>query len=223
MSLLLVPSPLVGPTSWVGVAAHLREHGEDALVVDTGAPQQPADVVTAIIEAASGLSDPVLVPHSNAGLYAPLLADRLGVRATVYVDAALAGPGPDTAMAPPGQLTILRGLADADGLLPPWTRWWDDLDGIFPDPTSLEAVEQGQPRLPLSYFEARLPVPEGWSERPSAYLAFGDTYADEIAFARAQGWPVTTMAGQHLHALHDPQGVAAEVLRLARLAVGGPV
>jgi hypothetical protein len=223
MSLLLVPSPLVGPASWVGVAAHLRAHGEDAVVVDTGAPQQPADVVTAILEAASGLSDPVLVPHSNAGLYAPFLADRLGARATVYVDAALVGPGPDTAMAPPGRLTILRGLADADGLLPPWTRWWDDLDGIFPDPTSRESVEQGQPRLPLSYFEARLPVPEGWSERPSAYLAFGDTYADEIAFARAQGWPVTTMAGRHLHALHDPEGVGAEILRLARLAVGGPV
>lgn len=220
MRLLLVPSPLVGPASWAPVADELRELGRDVRVVDTGAPSTPADAVDSIVEAASGLSDLVLVPHSNAGLYAPHLGPLIGVQATVYVDAALAGLDTETALAPPGLLAMLRQLADADGLLPRWTDWWDDVDGLFPDARTQAAVERGQPRLPLSYFESRIPAPRGWAERPSAYLAFGDTYADEIGFARQQGWPVTTVTGGHLHALHDPAGVAAEILRLARLVVG---
>lgn len=226
MTVLLVPSPLVGATSWAGVADHLRGRGEDVAVVDTGAPRRPDQVVDAVVAAASGIPDLVLVPHSNAGLYVPRLGEQLDVTATVYVDAALAGPGPETAMAPTGLLATLRGLVDPDGMLPPWTRWWDDLGDLFPDAAARAVVERAQPRLPLSYFEARLPVPDGWSERPSAYLAFGDSYSLEVDFARAQGWPVTTMTGGHLHALHDPAGVGAEILRLANAArpgVGGAV
>jgi hypothetical protein len=221
MRFLLVPSPLVGPASWEPVADELRELEQDVRVVDTGAPSTPGDVLDSVVDAASGLTDLVLVPHSNAGLYAPHLGALLELQATVYVDAALAGLDAETALAPAGLHEMLRRLADADGLLPPWTQWWDDLDGLFPDESSRTAVELGQPRLPLSYFDARLPVPPGWVEHPSAYLAFGDTYADEVTFARGRGWPLTVMAGGHLHALHDPAGVATEVLRLARLVVGG--
>lgn len=217
MSLLLIPSPLVGPASWTRVATHLREHGEEVRVVETGAPSRPQHVLDAVVESGRDLADVVLVPHSNAGLYAPLLSERLHVTATVYVDAALAGMGPDTAMAPPGLRTMLRDLADADGVLPPWTQWWDEIGDLFPDASSQAEIERGQPRLPLSYFDARLAVPAGWADRPSAYLAFGDTYADEVAFARSRSWPVEVMPGGHLHGLHDPGAVATAILRLAGL------
>ena len=226
MTVLLIPSPLVGPASWAGVASYLRGRGEDVRVADTGAPRRPEHVVDAVVAAASGVPDLVLVPHSNAGLYVPHLGERLDVTATVYVDAALAGLGPDTAMIPSGLMATLRGLVDRDGRLPPWTRWWDDLADLFPDAAARADVERSQPRIPLSYFEERLPVPEGWAERPSAYLAFGDTYAEEVGFARRRGWPLTTMTGRHLHMLHDPEEVGAEILRLARAAepsVGGAV
>ncbi len=224
MTLLLIPSPLVGPASWTGVAAELRATlGRDAAVVDTGSARHPAEVTDAILRAASGLPDLILVPHSNAGLYVPQLTESLEVAATVYVDAALAGLGPDTAMAPPALHAMLRGLVGSDGLLPPWTEWWGDLTDLFPDQATRERVERSLPRLPLVYFDARLPVPAGWSRRPSAYLAFGDTYDEEVAFASSQGWPVTTIPGRHLHGLHDPAGVAREILRLAQMAVGGAV
>jgi hypothetical protein len=58
-------------------------------------------------------------------------------------------------------------------------------------------------------------VPAGWAERPSGYLAFGDTYAEEQSFASAQGWPVRVLPGRHLHQLHDPDGVAREIVELA--------
>jgi len=204
MAYLLVPSPLLGPAAWAPVAELL-----DARVAG----------VDDVVAAAADLHEVVLVVHSNAGLYAPLMASQTAARSTVYVDAALPGDGPDTALAPPRFLEFLEGLADADGLLPPWTRWWDDgVDDLFPDAATRAAVEAEQPRLPLSYFTSRVAVPAGWAERPSAYLAFGDTYADEIAFAHAHGWPVTALAGRHLHQLVAPAEVAAAIVDLASRA-----
>ena len=65
-----------------------------------------------------------------------------------------------------------------------------------------------------------MPSPPGWEDLPAAYLAFGDTYADERADAARRGWPVATLQGLHLHPLVDPAGVA-EALEglLARLGV----
>lgn len=208
--MLMVPSPLLGPSTWRPVAEVLG-----AEVVSTAGVRSGQ----ALVEAVAGLAgeDPVvLVPHSNAGLAVPALSERVDLRATVYVDAALPTepPGRATPLAPPGLLDFLRELADADGLLPPWTHWWDDLTGLFPSAEARAAVEAEQPRLPLTYFTGTLPVPRDWAQRPSAYLAFGDTYAEELAFARSTGWPVRTLAGRHLHQLHDPDGVAAAVLAL---------
>ena len=201
-TLLLLNSPLVGPGTWTPVAERLRERGRDVVVAD---PRR------------AGARGPVvLVPHSNAGLFAPGLAERLDAVATVYVDAALADDGPDTAMAPPGLLAHLRTLMDPDGMLPPWSRWWpeDALEGLFPDDATRAALEREQPRLPLAYFTRRLGVPDGWTQRPAAYLAFGDTYAAEADRARRLGWPVEQVEGRHLHQLHDPDGVADAILRL---------
>lgn len=185
-------------------------------MVPTVGVRSPTDLVEAVVAAAA--ADPVvLVPHSNAGLVVPVLGELVDLRAAVFVDAAL--PAPEsrragrTGLAPPALLESLRGLADPDGDLPRWTDWWSepDLAGVLPPgPSGTSLVEQ-QPRLPLSYFEATLEVPAGWSRRPAAYLAYGDTYAEERAFAASAGWPVRTMPGRHLHQLHDPVGVAAAV------------
>ncbi|WP_028643403.1 hypothetical protein [Nocardioides sp. URHA0020] len=205
MTYLLLPSPLLGPTSWARVAELL-----DARVADPRGATTSADVLAAYVAAAEGLSDVVLVPHSNAGLYAPLLGARIGADAVVYVDAALAGDGPDTGLAPEGFLSFLRGLADAEGLLPPWSQWWDD--------PVVDLVPADGPRLPLTYFTSRIEVPPGWADRPSGYLAFGDTYAEEIAFARTHGWPLAALPGRHLHQLVAPADVAAAVSDLAARA-----
>lgn len=165
------------------------------------------------------LDRPLLVAHSNAGFFAPGLAARLDAAATVYVDATLAGSGPDTSLAPPPELMAhLRSIASPDGSLPPWTRWWPESSvvSLFPDNASLRAVRAAEPRLPIDYFAQRVAVPAGWAEQPCAYLAFGDTYAEETARARDLGWPVEVLDGRHLHLLVDPDAVAEAVLRLER-------
>ena len=213
---VLVPSPLLGSEVWQPVARELRALDHATTVVAFDRPvRSPRDVVEAVTAALP--DEPVvLVPHSNAGLSAPLVAGRGRVATTVFVDAALPLAGArEVTMASGRFAEHLAGLADADGVLPVWTQWWDeDLSPLFPDAATRERVEAQQQRLPLAYFTEPLPVPAGWSARPSAYLGFGDTYADELAFARAQGWPVSVLPGQHLELLQQPARVAAEVARL---------
>jgi hypothetical protein len=208
---------------WRPVEAWLREQGHAARAVDLGSEPRTPDLVLETLAAAAVVAgEPiVVVPHSNAGLFAPQLATLVHVRTTVYVDAALPDLGTgeiDTALAPPEFLGFLRTLADADGLLPPWTEWWDNVADLFPDHASYAAVEREQQRLPLSYFTSRIPVPADWTQRPAAYLAFGETYAVERSRAIEAGWPTMTMDAGHLHPLHDPPAVGAAVLELSRAA-----
>lgn len=213
---LLVPSPLLGPATWRPVEDWLRAQGHDASTVDLGTSRRTPEGVVEAVRAAAGSRPVVLVPHSNAGLYAAHLGTVLSVTATVYVDAALPGPtATEAPLAPEAFLGFLRDLADADGTLPPWTQWWPDVDHLFPDAATRTAVEREEASVPLVYFTRTVPVPERWTERPAAYLAFGDTYAAEYDVARSSGWPVRRLDGAHLHQLIDPAAVGATVVELA--------
>jgi hypothetical protein len=130
-----------------------------------------------------------------------------------YVAALPPETGP-TVLAPPDLYGFLVGLADDDGVLPPWTRWWGDAGGLFPDDATRAEVEAGQPRLPLAYFRGSLRPPPDWAARPGAYLAFGDTYVEERVRATRLGWPVRRLDGGHLHLLHNPTACAAAVSEL---------
>jgi XTP/dITP diphosphohydrolase len=207
---LLVPSPLLGPATWEPVARRLRDRGRPAEVVDLGEDlRTPAGVVGAV-ERAAGDRPVVLVPHSNAGLYVPLLRTRLDLRAVVLVDAALPGPGAATPLAPPALLDLVRPLADEEDRLPPWTEWWsaDDRAALFPDLATAQRVEREAPRVPLAYLDDSVATPAGWEDGPGAYVAFGDTYAEERSHAEALGWPTARLPSGHLHQLLDPVGVA---------------
>ena len=220
--LLLVPSPLLGPATWRPVAWWLSGAGHNVEVVDLGAvPRSPASVFDAVVRAADD-RPVVLVPHSNAGLYVPHLLTLLDVRATVYVDAALAGTGSETPLAPAGLLSSLSALVADDGLLPVWTRWWDPdtVTDLFPDAATRAGVEAEQVRLPLGYFCEQVPSPSGWTATPSAYLAFGDTYAAELEQAVDWGWSTATMAGGHLHAVCDPAAVGGAIARQVEALLG---
>jgi hypothetical protein len=164
----------------------------------------------------------VLIPHSNAGLFVPYLVRERNVVATVFVDAALPPAEGSTALAPAALYAALETRAGQDGLLPPWTQWWDEADvkELFPSKAIRRRVEEEQVRLPLAYFRTDLPVPGGWADIPAAYIAFGDTYADERRQAERWRWPVETLPGRHLHMLVAPEEVAQTLTdMLARLGI----
>ena len=215
----LLPSPLLGPAVWHPVARALSLRGWVVKTVAAAerAPTCPSDVLRTFLAALPPDQDIVLVAHSNAGLYVPALVQERRVVANVFVDAGLPVRNGRVPLAPPAFRDFLLPKADADGLLPGWTHWWDetDLEGLFPSAGAREQVER-EPRLPLSYFQESLPAPFGWDDRPCAYLAFGDTYSTERHEAQARGWPVTSLPGQHLHTLVAPEQVAVAIESLLR-------
>lgn len=216
---MLIHSPFVGPATWRSTAAALerrgrRVHVPSMLEVARGEPPYWPAGVAAIAGAVNDGEPVVLVPHSNAGLFVPAVISALGeqVRGAVFVDAALPGTGHLTTP------DFLAGLATVDGLLPPWTSWWDedDVAALFPDAEVRATVEAEQPRMPLAYYGNPPPAPVGWAAATRCgYLWFGEPYDSEAAQAAELAWPTKRVAGTHLHMLADPDGVAAAVLEIA--------
>jgi hypothetical protein len=219
----LLPSRLLGSVAWEPVRDALWARRLEAFVVALPPrPESATEVLDAFVAAVPIGDDVVLVPHSNAGLYAPAVAAAVRAPATVFVDAAMPRAAGRAALAPTDFYAFLSTLADDDGRLPPWSRWWDaaDLDGLFPTDDWKRRVQEREPELPLAYFRSTVSVPDGWSDKPCAYIAFGDTYSDETAFAEERRWPVCVLDGGHLHLLHAPERVADEIVaRAADLGV----
>ena len=217
--LLLVHSPLVGRATWDLVAADLAGCGYRVGVPDltgTVAAGPPYCPRQAEVIAGSALGGPaILIGHSGAG---PLLAAAgalIGrVRGYVFADAGLPAPGRSWMDAvPPGLAAQLRQMADAQGWLPPWPRWWGEqaLADLLPDPQLRRRFVADCPRLPLAMFEEVHPPAPHWPDAPAAYLQLSEAYADQAAQARQRGWPVRQLAGHHLAPLTDPGLVAGSL------------
>jgi hypothetical protein len=210
----LLPSPLLGPSVWRPVGKALIERGWNVLTpaalvgAHTG-----QNVLDGFLAALPTDQDLVVIPHSNAGAFVPALTTQRRVVGFVFVDALLPPPRGSVPLAPPALLGTLRELSGDDGLLPPWTEWWDEAEvaTLFPSASARADIEREQQRFPITYFEGSLPVPVGWDERPAGYLAFGDTYATNRHEAVLRGWPVQTLRGHHLHMLAEPASVATEL------------
>jgi pimeloyl-ACP methyl ester carboxylesterase len=215
-SLVLIHSPFLGPATWLSTADALMNMGRRVYVPSLRAvarsspPYWPAGV-DAIVEAVAD-QPVVLVPHSNAGLYVPVVVEALGdqVHGVLFVDAALPGAGHQTTF------DFLQRLAIVDGLLPPWTSWWDEADvtGLFPDADTRAKVEAEQPRMPCDYFVHLPPASDSWSVPLCGYLWFSAPYEEGAAQAIAHGWPTSHLAGNHLQMLTTPEAVAAAVLEM---------
>jgi hypothetical protein len=215
--LVLLASPLLGPAVWAPVAELLRARGWSVVVPPAyRSVSTPDDVLAHLLGSIPTDTPVVLVPHSNAGLYAAALAAERDVRGIVFVDAGLPADVATTPAAPAEFRAFLAGLADERGLLPVWTTWWagEDLTPLFGGPEREAAVVAEQQRLPLTYFDAEVPSPPGWRDLPAAYLAFGETYAAERARAEVAGWPTATLTGEHLHPLAEPDEVVDALLGL---------
>jgi hypothetical protein len=227
---VLVHSPSVGPATWQPVPGQLQRMGHQAVVpsllaiADCDPPFWPH--VVAAVQAGLARTDPdqplVLVAHSNAGVFMPVIATRLTRQAAccIFADATVPSADGSTPLAEQEFLPFLRELAGPDGLLPPWTDWWDDADvaPMFPDAQSREAVAAEQPRLPLRYYLEQVPAPAGWDHRRCGYLQFSAAYQDQAIRARERGWPVRQVPGEHLHQIVDPQRVSHALQELAEPA-----
>ena len=224
---VLIHSPLVGPTTWSEVARELERRGRQAVVPSLlGVAEAPAPqwrhVPQTVHYALSQVTDPLLlIGHSGAGLLLPAIADTLNreLAGLIFVDAFLPPASGDTQLMPPELLDRLRPLA-TNGVLPPWSQWFgaDTMRKLVPDPALRSSLEREMPRLPLSYFDASVPMPEGWLDQPCAYLLLSpDPYGESATRARNLGWPVADLPhSHHLTIVTDPVAVTDTLLTLER-------
>jgi hypothetical protein len=226
MAFVLVHSPSVGPLTWAPVATRLKASGAVAVVpslvdvADAGPPFWPrvAETVGGAVEQLPADQPVVLVGHSNAGLFLPVIVEATTrpVAGCLFVDAALPSRSGPTPVAPPELLGFLRRKVTG-GRLPQWTAWWDEADiaPMFPDPQTRVSVSTEQPRLPLSYYEQHVPVSEGWDKRSCGYLLFSPPYEEAAQDARERGWDVDQVPGRHLHQLVDPETVTGRITAMS--------
>lgn len=216
--MVLLPSPLLGPATYEPLAHELASIGWSVTIADLPVALTTPQSVLASFESVVAAGCDVVVAHSNAGYYLPALLERRSV-AALAMDAALpTQDGCETRLAPAAFAELVGSLPLTGGRLPPWPAWWDraEVAPLFPDDGWFERVSREAPRLPPSYFAGRLPVPRGWESGPRAYVAFGETYADEAAFAEAAGWLVRRVDGHHLEHLNAPDDIARLLGSLCR-------
>ncbi len=224
---VLVHSPLIGPTSWSPAAYELHRRGRAAVVpslvgvADAPAPQWHHIPETVRIATNHLQGSIVLVGHSGAGLLLPVIADAVTVEvaALVFVDSFLPTAAGRVPLGPPAFMDQLRELA-SDGVLAPWSTWFgeDAMSELVPDERLRAALEAEMPRLPLSYFQASVPVPDAWNRRSCAYLLLtAEPYGQSAIEARSLGWPVLEIQGvRHLAMATDAIAVTDALLGLER-------
>lgn len=211
-TLVILPSVLLGARPYRPLAQRFGERGREATVADTAGATTPAMVAEGYRRAAP--DTPVTwVAHSNAGMYLPqLLHDRPG-DAGVLLDATVPGAPPHVSAA--GEwLATLAGLADGEGMLPPWAAWWgpEQLEELVPERALLPLLTDGAPRLPIGYFTAAVAVPAAWRAATLGYVSYDGPYTGVRAAMADEGRPTRHVTGGHLALLVDPEPTVEAVL-----------
>jgi hypothetical protein len=215
---LVLHSPLVGPSSVRRLAAALERRGWAITVPDLrghlGSPQ--AFLAAA---AASTPTTEVVVGHSGAGAFLPVVAARTSAAVTVFVDAVLPDDAP--VFVPSRRFEELIDTIPTDGgLMAPWHTWWPAgaLAGLVPDDALRAELVAETPRVPRSFYAEPVPLPPRWWTHPAASLQLSDAYDEERRRAEAWGWPTRPGRGGHLDLLTHPDAIADVVIALAGAA-----
>jgi Alpha/beta hydrolase family len=226
--IILVTGPLVGASSWAPTADRLRAAGARVHVPDVlarlgGAPSWSA-WTSHLVELVSPDDEPILIGHSSASTLVADLATKIQVRGMVIVDGDIP---PASGSAAPVRATFrdfIAGLADQDGLLPPWSQWWlkdrrrsqlVGIDALALDRRSFESFEMGLPRMTLSWFDDVIDLAP-WSHIPAGYIQLSAIYDHAAEEALRRAWPVRRMQGTHLHPTLKPDETAAAIQAVCR-------
>jgi hypothetical protein len=181
----------------------------------TGSPHAFA---AAAVHAARSGEETAVVGHSGAGAVLPLIATQLKstLRQVVFVDASVP-PCDGTFRAGGGFLSTLRDLA-ANGVLPPWSRWWGEsvMEALVPDDQRRREIEQELPQVPLAFYDVSIEVPTDWCSADCAYVLLSDAYRADANRAALLGWPVIErQGGGHLDIVNDDEEIASILVDLA--------
>jgi hypothetical protein len=227
--LVLVTSPLLGPSSWSPLREELAARGWETLVpVDLRDPtgrqafweRAVGGVERSLSEVPHG-RPVVLVGHSGAGKLLPAIAGaiRQPVAAYIFVDAGLPAGGKSRLQAMPSEgpdgaafASELASALEAGGRYPEWTD--AELAPLVPDPKRRRVLLTELRPRGREFWTEPLPTVAPWPDAPCAYLQFSDGYEWPAGLARSLGWPVRHLPSGHFHQLVDERDVADVLLEL---------
>ncbi len=214
---VLVHSPVTGPSTWRWVAAELAARGHRVSVPAVPAARTWQEFVDSVASQVAAGEQAVLVGHSGAGPLLPQIGARVGGGSLIFVDADIPPDAGEASLMPGEILGELRAMA-VGGLLPPWSEWFGPqvMDDLVPNPERRQVVSAELPRLPVSYFEARVQIPAGWAGTRCGYVLLSDeAYGDQAAAAAARGWPMVRLPGGHLDIVTRAEPIAATIAGIA--------
>lgn len=216
VSVVLMHSPFLGPSSMRPLADELASDGVAVLLVDLQMTINEAPVHQRLIGAFAdaledaGVTGPlVLVGHSGAGPLLPAFADalELDVAGLVFLDSDLPTPGRAWRETVDPALVSQVKASVRDGKLPRWDRWFDS-DPLRLVPAGLrEEMRDEAPEVPWEFLKEQRPSVE-WSGA-CGYVLLSPVYEAAAARAEELGWPVERVESHHLAAATSPSAVAA--------------
>lgn len=216
---LLVHSPLVGPSSLRPLATVASNRGLDISMPDLTGAMTSADPHRAYVEMAADAcattSPDVIVGHSGAGAFVPLIAGQTGVR-LVFLDAVLP-PANGPYVVSDQFRTFIAENRDGSRLRP-WLDWWPDevVERLVPERVDREALRADTPRLPADFYDDAIQLPTDWDDGSAAYLRLSSAYDEEYAEAQSRGWRVIHLDSTHLATVTEPERVLNAIVQLIR-------
>jgi pimeloyl-ACP methyl ester carboxylesterase len=218
MTFVLIPGAGGDAWYWHRLVAELERRDREAVAVDLPAGDDAAgwaEYADAVVAAARGAVEPVLVAQSMGGFTAPIVADRLPVRLLVLVNAMIPLPGETGGRwwGATGQAQARAELAAAQGRAPA-----DDIDVVVdffhdvPAEVTAEAMRRGGPAQSGTPFDRPWPL-DRWPDVPTRVLAGRDDRLFPLEFQRRVarerlGLPVDDLPGGHCVALSRPVELA---------------
>jgi pimeloyl-ACP methyl ester carboxylesterase len=214
---VLIPGAGGAAWYWHRLVPALRRRGHDAIAVDLPAADEKAGLeqyADAVVEAAAGRGDVILVAQSMGALTAPLVVDRLPVTEIILVNAMIPAPGETggewwitTGQGAAQRASDERAGRDPDAEFDPVVVFFHDV----PPEVTAEGLA-GAPAQAGRPFGEPWPLP-AWPDRPTRVISGHDDRLFPIDFqvrvARERlGITPEQLPGGHLVALSRPAELA---------------
>lgn len=227
-SFVLVAGPPVRASSWEPTARFLRGAGYSVQVPDIMAhhdcPPAWSAWTNKLLDLIAPNDESILVGHSSATALVADLATKLRVHGIILVDGDVPpGKGPASAVRP-ALRDFVRRLADADGMLPIWSKWFAGdrqrsilvgMDVLARDAAALAHFENGLPRMRVDWFDDVIEL-TGWDHIPAGFIQTSDIYDHATDEARRRGWPVARLQGPHLDPSLRPAETANAIVAMSQ-------
>jgi hypothetical protein len=228
---ILIAGPLVRASSWDPTARRLREEGwlvqNPDVLAHYDQPPSWCDWTSQLQRFLTPANRPIVVGHSSAGTLAVELATRISAGAVIVVDGDVPPAYGQASPVRPALRELIRRLPNSGGLLPIWSRWFDEaaerkalvgLDQLARDPAAFATFESELPRFSADWFDETIELGP-WQHVPAGYVQTSAIYDHASAEAERRNWPVVRLGGTHLHPTIRPDETALTLIEMAERLV----